>query len=142
MSISLFKELKRRNVYKVGVAYLVLAWVVIQVTSIAVPAMHLPQWINSAVFLFGAIGFPFALFFAWEFELTPDGVKRESEIAPEDSVAAHTGRKLDFVIIGLLVIALSYFIYESRFTSEEPSNDNSVQNAQTESQESMQGANS
>lgn len=117
MSSSLFEELKRRNVYKVGVAYLVLAWVVIQVTSIAVPAMHLPLWINSAVFFFGAIGFPFALFFSWEFELTPDGVKRESEILPEDSVTAHTGRKLDFIIIGLLVLVAGYFIYESRFIS-------------------------
>lgn len=115
MSSSIFKELKRRNVYKVGVAYLVLAWVVVQVTTAAVPALHLPEWINSAVFLFGAIGFPFALFFAWEFELTPDGVKRESAISPEDSVTAHTGRKLDFAIIGLLVVALGYFIYESRF---------------------------
>lgn len=114
----LFKELKRRNVYKVAVAYLVLAWVVIQVTSLAVPALHLPLWTNSAVFFFGAIGFPFALFFAWEFELTPDGVKRESEILPEDSFTAHTGRKLDFFIIGLLVVALGYFIYESRFTSQ------------------------
>ena len=103
--------------YKVGVAYLVLAWVVVQVSTAAVPALHLPPWINTAVFLFGVIGFPFALFFAWAFEITPDGVKRESEIAPEDSVVAHTGRKLDFVIIGLLVVALGYFIYESRFTS-------------------------
>ena len=118
MSSSLFTELKRRNVYKVGVAYLVLAWVVIQVTSIAVPAMLLPEWVNSTVFLFGAIGFPFALFFAWEFELTPDGVKRESDIAPEDSIVAHTGRKLDFIIIGLLVLVAGYFIYESRFAIE------------------------
>jgi TolB-like protein/Tfp pilus assembly protein PilF len=102
-------------VYKVGIAYLVLAWVVVQVTNSAVPALHLPEWVNSLVFLLGAIGFPFALFFAWAFEITPEGVKRESEIAPEESIAAHTGRKLDFVIIALLVVALSYFIYESRF---------------------------
>ncbi len=100
-----------------GVAYLVLAWVVIQVSSVAVPALHLPEWINTAVFLFGAFGFPFALFFSWQFELTPNGVKRESEILPEDSVTAHTGRKLDFIIIGLLVLVAGYFIYESRFTS-------------------------
>ncbi|MFT5520050.1 MAG: hypothetical protein ACI9IA_000637, partial [Enterobacterales bacterium] len=65
MADSLFTELKRRNVFKVGTAYLVLAWVVIQVTSEAVPAMHLPDWVNSLVFLLGVIGFPFALFFAW-----------------------------------------------------------------------------
>jgi len=115
---SFFTELKRRNVFKVGTAYLVLAWVVIQVTDTAVPALHLPEWINSAVFFFGAIGFPFALFFAWAFEITPDGVKKESDIAPEDSITAHAGQKLNYIIIGLLVIALGYFIYESRFESQ------------------------
>ena len=126
MSDSLFTELKRRNVVKVGVAYLVLAWVVIQVTDSAVPALHLPEWVNSLVFYLGAIGFPFALFFAWAFEITPDGVKRESDIAPEDSITAHTGRKLDFTIIGLLAIGLGYFIYESRFSTESETTDKSV----------------
>ncbi|MBA6252973.1 MULTISPECIES: hypothetical protein [unclassified Colwellia] len=67
MAESLISELKRRNVFKVGIAYLVLAWVVVKITSIAVPALHLPNWINTAVFFFGLIGFPFALFFAWAF---------------------------------------------------------------------------
>jgi len=117
MAKSFFSEFKRRNVFKVGVAYLVLAWIVIQVTSEAVPALHLPEWVNSFVFFIGAIGFPFALFFAWVFEVTPDGIKRESEISPEDSITTHTSRKLDFIIIGLLIITAGYFIYESRFKS-------------------------
>ena len=78
--MNLFHELKRRNVFKVGIAYLVLAWVVIQVTDTAVPALHLPDWVNSLVFLLGLLGFPFALFFAWVFELTSEGIKKESEI--------------------------------------------------------------
>jgi len=114
---SLFAELKRRNVFKVGVAYLVLAWVVIQVTQAAVPALRLPDWVNSFVFFIGALGFPFALFFAWAFEITPEGVKRESEINPEDSIVRDTSRKLEFVVIGLLIIGMGYFIYESRFSS-------------------------
>ena len=118
MAESLFSELKRRNVFKVGVAYLVLAWVVVQVTDTAVPALHLPEWILTAVFFFGVIGFPFAIFFAWAFEVTPEGIKKESEITPDESITAHTGRKLDFVIIGLLVVGMGYFIYESRFSSE------------------------
>jgi TolB-like protein/Tfp pilus assembly protein PilF len=112
---SLITELKRRNVIKVCIAYLVLAWVIIQVTQAAVPALHLPEWINTAVFFFGLIGFPFVIFASWVFEITPDGVKKESDIAPENSVASHTGRKLDFFIIFLLVVGLGYFIYESRF---------------------------
>ena len=117
MADSFFTEFKRRNVFKVGIAYLVLAWVVVQITSEAVPALHLPEWINTAVFFFGLLGFPFALFFAWAFEITPDGIKKESDIAPEDSISSHTGRKLDFIIIGLLVIGMGYFIYESRFST-------------------------
>jgi TolB-like protein/Tfp pilus assembly protein PilF len=115
---SFFTELKRRNVFKVGVAYLVLAWVVIQVTDSAVPALHLPDWVNSLVFFLGAIGFPFALFFAWAFEVTPEGIKKESEITPDESITAHTGEKLNYIIIGLLVVALGYFVYESRFQSQ------------------------
>ncbi|WP_019027993.1 hypothetical protein [Colwellia piezophila] len=115
---SFISELKRRNVFKVGVAYLVLAWVVVQISDTAVPALHLPEWIITAVFFFGAIGFPFAIFFAWAFEITPEGIKKESEITPEESIAAHTGRKIDFIIIGLMAIALSYFIYESRFPTK------------------------
>ena len=118
MADSLFTELKRRNVFKVGTAYLVLAWIVIQVTGLAVPALHLPDWINTAVFFFGVIGLPFALFFAWAFEITPDGIKKESEINRDESLTSHTGRKLDFSIIALLVIALGYFIYESRYESQ------------------------
>jgi len=118
MSDSFFSELKRRNVFKVGIAYIVLAWVMIQVVDTAVPALHLPEWIITAVFLFGLIGFPFAIFFAWAFEITPDGVKKESEITPEESITHHTSRKLDFVIIGLLVIALGYFIYDSKFADK------------------------
>ncbi len=118
MADSFLTELKRRNVFKVSVAYLVLAWVVIQVTSEAVPALRLPDWVNSLVFFLGVIGFPFAIFFAWAFEITPEGIKKESEIAPEDSITAHTGRKLDFAIIALLAVGMGYFIYESRFESE------------------------
>jgi len=111
---SFISELKRRNVFKVGVAYLVLAWVVVQIADTAVPALHLPEWIITAVFFFGAIGFPFALFFAWLFEITPDGIKKESDISPEDSITVHTGEKINYIIIGLLVVALAYFINENQ----------------------------
>jgi TolB-like protein/Flp pilus assembly protein TadD len=115
---SFFTELKKRNVFKVGIAYLVLAWVVVQVTQAAVPALNMPEWMNTVVFFLGIIGFPFAIFFAWAFEVTPDGIKKESDVAPEDSISSHTSRKLDFTIIGLLVLVAGYFIYESRFQSQ------------------------
>lgn len=117
MAYSFLAELKRRNVIKVGTAYLVLVWIIIQITSEAVPALHLPEWVNSLVFYFGIIGFPFAIFFAWAFELTPDGLKREQEVQPADSISYQIGSKLIFIIIGLLVIAASYFIWESQINN-------------------------
>ena len=80
-------ELKRRNVFRVGVAYLVLGWVVIQVTDIVSPALNLPDWTLPMVTWFGVIGFPFALLFAWAFELTPEGIKREHEVDRTQSIA-------------------------------------------------------
>jgi TolB-like protein/tetratricopeptide (TPR) repeat protein len=114
---SIISELKRRNVFKVGVAYLILAWLIVQVTSFAVPALLLPTWVNSLVFLLAIIGFPFALFFAWAFEITPEGVELESTVHVQASITSRTGRKLNFIIIGLLVIGMGYFIYESRFAT-------------------------
>lgn len=117
MPESIISELKRRNVFKVGIAYLILAWLIVQVTSFAVPALLLPTWVNSLVFLLASIGFPFALFFAWALEITPDGVKLESTIPAQASITQKTGRKLNVIIIALLVIGMSYFIYESRFAT-------------------------
>ena len=104
--MGLFAELKRRNVFRVGVAYVLLAWVVIQVTDTVGPAINLPESALTVVTWFGVIGFPFALFFAWAFELTPDGIKLEKDVDRTESVTHSTGRKIDFVIIGLLVVAL------------------------------------
>jgi TolB-like protein/Flp pilus assembly protein TadD len=122
LATSFFTELKRRNVFKVGGAYLVLAWFLIQVTVAAVPAFGMPEWVDTVVFFFCILGFPFALFFAWAFEVTPEGIKKESDISSDESIAVHTGRKFNFVIIGLLVLIAGYFVYESRFASEDEQN--------------------
>jgi TolB-like protein len=110
--MSFFAELKRRNVFRVGAAYLVVAWLLMQVTDTLVPALHLPSWIVTAVVLFLIIGLPLALIFAWAFELTPEGLRREAEVEPAESISHRTGRKLDFLIIGALVLALGYFAYD------------------------------
>ena len=115
MSESLFFALKKRNVFKIGAAYLVLAWIVVQITTIAVPALHLPLWVNSLVFFLGLLGFPIALFFAWAFEMTPQSIKHEDKEISDDSLTAQSGRKLIFLIIGLLIAASAYVIYESPF---------------------------
>ena len=75
-----FSELKRRNVFRVGIAYSVVGWLLVQITAYAVPAFSMPLWVNTVVFYFILIGFPIALLFAWVYELTPEGIKKTREV--------------------------------------------------------------
>ena len=118
--MSFFEELKRRNVIRVGIAYAVTAWILLQLTEVLTELLELSTDVGKLVIVLLLIGFIPALIFAWAFELTPDGIKRESEVDRSQSKTQQTGRKLDRVIIGVLVIALGYFIYESRFKAEAP----------------------
>jgi TolB-like protein/Flp pilus assembly protein TadD len=111
-SINFFGELKRRNVYKVAVAYAVVAWLVIQAASIFLPAFNAPQWAMQIVILILVIGFPVALVFSWAFEITPEGIKLESEIEPNKSIKQRTGRKIVAVTIALAVVAAGLFVYQ------------------------------
>jgi TolB-like protein/Flp pilus assembly protein TadD len=110
--LSLFNELKRRNVFKVGIAYVVVAWLVLQVADVVLNNIAAPGWVFQTLMLFLAIGFPFAVIFAWAFEMTPEGLKRESEIERSESITPQTGKKLNFTIIAVLVLALGYFAYD------------------------------
>jgi TolB-like protein len=112
----LFQEMKRRNVFRVGVAYIVVSWLVAQVADLVLDNIESPDWIIQVLMLVLALGFPFALLFAWAFELTPDGIKKEKDVDRSQSITRQTGRKLDFAIIGVMAVALGYFIYESRFS--------------------------
>jgi TolB-like protein/Tfp pilus assembly protein PilF len=107
-----FAELKRRNVYKVAVAYAVVAWLTIQAASIFLPAFNAPQWGMQIIILVLVIGFPVALAFSWAFEITPEGIKLESEIEPNKSIARRTGRKIVAVTIALAVVAAGLFVYQ------------------------------
>src|SRR5438477_6924676 len=119
-SINFFSELKRRNVYKVAVAYAVVAWLLIQAASIFFPAFDAPPWVMKIFIIVIIFGFPVALIFSWAFEITPEGIKLESEIAPNKSIARRTGRKIVAVTIALAVVAAGLFVYQvvrSRSTS-------------------------
>lgn len=107
--MSFLTELKRRNVFKVAGAYLALGWVVVQATATLGPALNLPEATLPLVTWIGVIGFPFALVFSWAYELTPDGLKRESEVDRSQSITHLTGRRLDYIIIALLVVAMLMF---------------------------------
>ncbi len=92
---------------------------VIQVTDLAVPALRLPEWVPSLVFFFGMIGFPFVLLFAWAFELTPEGIRREQDVSRSESVTQSTGRKIDFAIISLLAVALGFVVWDAYLSEPE-----------------------
>ncbi len=107
--MSLLDELKRRNVFRVAVAYIIVGWLLLQVSDTLVPALHLPEWFHSAIALLVILGFPIAIIFAWAFEMTPEGVKREREVDRTQSITSETGQKLNFAIIAALAIAVVYF---------------------------------
>lgn len=104
--MSLITELKRRNVIKVAVTYAVVAWLTVQVSETIQPLMSLPEWAPSFVLFALIIGFPIAVLFAWAFEMTPEGVKRTKEVDKSASITDVTGRKLDFIMIGALVLII------------------------------------
>ena len=112
--MSLFSELKRRNVFRVAIAYTVIAWILAQVADLAFDNFGTPEWVSKTVLFLLVLGFPLAIFFAWAFELTPEGLKKEKDVDRAASITSHTGRKLDYSIIVLLVLALGYFVWESR----------------------------
>ncbi len=107
-----FAELKRRNVYKVAVAYAVVAWLLLQAASIFLPAFDAPPWVMKIFIIVVIFGFPVALIFSWAFEITPEGIKLESEIESNKSIARRTGRKIVAVTIALAVVAAGLFVYQ------------------------------
>ena len=109
---SFFAELKRRNVYKVAVAYAVVAWLVIQVASIVLPTFHAPEWTLQVIIAVVAIGFPAALVCSWAFEITPEGIVRESEAKAGTSTGRRTGRKIVAMTIAFAVVATGLFAFQ------------------------------
>jgi TolB-like protein/Tfp pilus assembly protein PilF len=109
---SFFGELKRRNVIRVAGLYLVGAWLLTQVASTVLPMFGTPEWLPRTIVVLLAIGFVPAVIFSWVFELTPQGLKREDVVTPEQSITPHTGRRMDRMIIVVLVLALGYFAFD------------------------------
>ena len=107
-----FAELKRRNVYKVAVAYAVVGWLVIQVTATIVPALHLPDGLTTAVVVLMLVGFPVALVISWAFEMTPEGMKRTENVSPDEVIPQWSKRKFATLIIGIAVIAAGLLVFQ------------------------------
>jgi serine/threonine-protein kinase len=111
-SNNFFSELKRRNVVRMAGLYLVGAWLLVQVASTVLPMFGAPEWLPRSIVVLLVIGFFPALVFSWAFELTPQGLKRDEEVPPEESIAPQTGRRMDRLIIAVLVLALGYFAFD------------------------------
>ena len=109
---NLFTELKRRNVLRMAGLYLVGAWLVVQVAGTVLPMFGAPEWLPRTVVVLLAIAFVPAVIFSWVFELTPQGLKRDEDVAPEQSITPQTGRRMDRMIIVVLVLALGYFAFD------------------------------
>jgi TolB-like protein/Flp pilus assembly protein TadD len=119
---SLFAELRRRNVLRAGAFYAAAAWLLVQIATQVFPFYDLPSWAVRWVIGALACGFPFWIAFAWFYEFTPEGLKRESEVEPHESITHHTGRKLDFAIIGVLAVAVVLLVTD-RFVLHHGVND-------------------
>ena len=107
--MSLFAELKRRNVVRMAGLYLVGAWLLVQVAGTVLPVFDAPDWVMKSLVGLLAIGFVPAVIFSWVFELTPQGLKRDEDVRPEESIAPQTARRMNRMIIAVLVLALGYF---------------------------------
>lgn len=115
--MNLFNELKRRNVFKVAVAYAIVSWLILQIIGSIVPIIEAPDWVAKTILMLLVVGFPVALLLAWAFELTPEGIKKESDVVRDESVTQQTSGKINLVIIGSLVLIIGGFTYD-RFFAE------------------------
>ena len=107
-----FAELKRRNVYKVAVAYAVVGWLVMQIAATVVPALHLPDGITTAVVVLILLGFPIAVVIAWAFEMTPTGMKRTENVSPNEYIPQWSARKFAALIVTLALLAAGLLVFQ------------------------------
>jgi len=114
--MGLVSELRRRNVLRMVVLYVVAAWLIMQVAEVLIDLAKLPDWIGTTTLGLLAVGFPIALIFSWFYELTPEGISLEKDVAAAESITHVTGRRLDFLVISLLCAAVILFAYDKWWT--------------------------
>ena len=105
-------ELRRRNVLRMAVLYAVASWLIMQVAEVLIALAKLPDWIGPTTLILLAVGFPIALIFSWFYEITPEGISLEKDVDPARSITHVTGRRLDFIVISMLVAAVILFAYD------------------------------
>ena len=127
-----FTELKRRKVYRVAVAYAIVAWLLVQAASILFPTFEAPSWVMKVFVSAVILGFPVALILAWAFELTPEGIRRAEEVTPQESKAPKIGRKWSAIIVAAAVLAAVLFAFQFTRTRNSVTTEPPKQTAQTE----------
>lgn len=110
--MSLLAELKRRNVFRVATAYLVVGWLLTEVSTTLLPTFGAPEWVAKALIFFFALAFIPVLIFAWAFELTPDGIKLEKDVERNESITAETGKKLNYVTIAAVLLGVAFLAWD------------------------------
>jgi TolB-like protein/Tfp pilus assembly protein PilF len=111
-NISFFAELQRRNVYRVGIAYAIASWLLLQVIDVVDPIIGIPEWVPKLILVLLAAGLPLALVFAWAYEMTPEGLKREKDVDRSASITHETGQRLNRIIIAVLVFAVGVLLVD------------------------------
>jgi TolB-like protein/Tfp pilus assembly protein PilF len=124
--MNVFNELSRRNVIRVAIAYGVASWVLLQIVDVVAPIFEVPAWAPKLVFVILAIGLVPVLLFAWAFELTPEGIKKESEVDRSGSIVTHTGRKLNYIITASLVVAVALLLIDRQMGGPDATEDETV----------------
>ena len=109
---SFFRELKRRNVYKVAVGYAVVGWLVVQVASTLLPTFHAPEGLLQGFIIVVALGFPIALIIAWAFEMTPEGMKRTENVSPDEPIPQWSKRKFAFFVVSTATVAAALMMFQ------------------------------
>ncbi len=107
---SVWGELKRRNVVKVAVAYAIVGWLLVEIAATVFPVFQLPEWTIIFVTMLLILGFPITLIMAWAYEMTPGGIKAAADVKPSDSITPATGQRLNYVILGLVVLAVGFLV--------------------------------
>jgi len=116
--LRIFRELQRRNVFRVSIGYIVSCWLLAQVADLVLENIAAPAWVMQTILLVLALGFPIVVFFSWAYEVTPEGIKRESAVDRSQSITHVTGRKLDLAIMLTLVLAVAYFTVDKFYLSD------------------------
>jgi adenylate cyclase len=106
--LNYLSELQRRNVFKVAIAYLMLAWLILQFVDVITPILNLPDWFSKVVLVLLIIVFPITILMTWAFELTPEGIKKTKDIDVEQSILKSTGQKINYLIIGFLTLVIGF----------------------------------